>query len=178
MKQCRTTSIAVVLLACLALCACDNGSATRDSLTWTWQYAGVGPDGAPITASGVLQTDRDPDNDGWYAIEEIHGQRNGVRITGLYPAGEAIPGNVDPTTGAPSTGDNLLRPSDAAGTPQLDKQGLQFSLPDGTHSNVLFASFLDPPTYLEFHSVPPFPRGAVPPNSELPVTFSAEQQAD
>ncbi|HEY8516004.1 MAG TPA: PEP-CTERM sorting domain-containing protein [Candidatus Binatia bacterium] len=167
-------SIAVVVLAYLALCACDDGSTTRGSLTWTWRYTGVGPDGAPITARGVLRTDRDPDGDGWYAIESIEGQRNGVRITGLYPAGQAIPGNVDPANGAPFAGDNLLRQSGAAHTPQLDENGLQFSLGDGTYSNVFFASFREPPTYLEFHSVPPFPEGVVPPNSELPGTFSAE----
>lgn len=176
MLQRRARAIAAVLLTCLALCACggDGGSATRSSLTWTWQYTGVGPDGAPITASGVLRTDRDPDGDGWYLIEHIRGRRNAVRITGLYPAGEGIPGNIDPSTGVPYVGDNLLRISGVAREPQLNKQGLQFSLADGTYSNVFFASFLDPPAYLEFHSVPPFPAGPVPPNSELPVTFSAE----
>jgi hypothetical protein len=173
----HTTSIAVALLTCLALSACGpgNGSAKQDSLTWAWQYSGVGADGAPITASGVLRTDRDPDGDGWFMIERIRGHRNGVRITGLYPAGEAIPSNVDPSTGVPYAGDNLLRPSEA-GAPHLDKQGFQFSLADGTYSNVFFASFEDPPTYLEFHSVPPFPAGAVSPNTELPMTFSAELQ--
>lgn len=176
MRQRRTSFIALVLLTCSILDACGNGSAKQDSLTWAWQYAGVDPNGAPITATGVLRTDRDPDGDGWYAIEHIDGHRNGVRITGLYPAGDAIPGNVDPSTGVPFAGDNLLRPGDGAHAPQLDKAGLQFSLADGTYSNVFFASFKDPPTYLEFRSVPPFPEGVVPPNSELPVTFTAEVQ--
>ena len=162
-----------VLLACLALSACGS-AAGGSTLEWAWQYSGTGAAGAPLSASGMLYTNRDPDGDGWYQIERITGERDGVSITALYPAGQGIPGNVDPATGVPFVGNNLIRRSGSDGEPQLDKNGLQFSLADGSYSNVFYASFLSPPTYLDFHSVPPFPAGAVPPNSEPPVSFSAE----
>lgn len=45
---------------------------------------------------------------------------------------------------------------------------------DGTYANYFFASFLSPPTYLEFFSVPPFGFiPAVPPDSELAGNFQA-----
>ncbi len=143
-------------------------------MAWTWQYSGTDGAGAPISADGLLLTDRDPDGDGWFTIERITGQRDGVRIAGLYPAGEGIPGNVDPASGVPYTGDNLLRLGNPASEPQLNTHGLQFALADGSYSNVFYASFLSPATYLDFHSAPPYPAGGVPPNSERAVAFSAE----
>jgi hypothetical protein len=58
-------------------------------------------------------------------------------------------------------------------SPQLTGTGFQFSVEDGSYSNVFFASFLEPPGYLEFHSVPPYPEGPVAPNSEANVLFHA-----
>jgi hypothetical protein len=58
-------------------------------------------------------------------------------------------------------------------SPQLTGNGLQFSVEGGGFSNVFFADFLQPQGYLEFHSVPPYPEGAVAPNSETSVIFYA-----
>lgn len=38
----------------------------------------------------------------------IRGRRNGVRITGLVPEGEGIPGNVDMLTDLPHRVDNRI----------------------------------------------------------------------
>jgi hypothetical protein len=145
----------------------------RGSLIWSWQYRGLEAEADPLRAAGLLVSDADGDGDGLYDVDAITGRRNGVRITGLVPAGEAIPGNVNPGTGDPYTGDNQLRSRGQDDAPQLSGSGLQFSLTDGTYSNVFNASFLSPPTDLEFHAVPPFPDGAIPPNSEPAVTFAA-----
>jgi hypothetical protein len=57
-------------------------------------------------------------------------------------------------------------------SPQLTGNGLQFSVEDGSYSNVFFAD-LQSKGYLEFHSVPPYPEGADAPNSETSVIFYA-----
>jgi hypothetical protein len=145
-----------------------------EPLRWRWRYRGTGTstgsgNGERIRAQGRFLTDRDPDGDGFHEILRIRGQRNGDRITGLVPAGTSIPGN------APYTGDNLVRyeprrlPEGRKSDPQLTQSGIQFALADGTYSNVFHAGFLTPPTGLDFHSVPPFPQGPTPPNSESPV---------
>ena len=162
----------IAFVAWCALAACGEVR-SQGRLEWSWQYRGPGVAGESIVAGGRLFTDPAPDADGWFAIRSISGLRNGVRIASLVPAGDSIPGNVNASTGVPYAWDNLIRESGSAPGGQLDKHGLQFSLDDGTYSNVFFASFLDPPTHLDFHSVPPFPAGPVPPNSEEPVFFSA-----
>ncbi|MFM7675682.1 MAG: hypothetical protein ACKO5F_08860 [Synechococcus sp.] len=146
-----------------------------DPLRWRWRYRSTSSEasGGPIRARGRFLTDRDPDGDGFHEVLRIRGQRNGDRITGLVPAGTSIPGNE------PYAGDNLVRyeprrlPLGRAVEPQLTQSGIQFALADGTYSNVFHAGFLTPPTSLDFHSVPPFPQGATPPNSESPVVFRA-----
>lgn len=118
-----------------------------NTLRWRWRYRTPRDAAGPaVRAHGMLVTDRDADGDGFYEVRRIKGRRNGDRITGLYPAGRSIPGNE------PYEGDNFLRASWGAGQQQLTKNGLQFKLDDGSFSNVFFASFLSPATYLGFHS--------------------------
>lgn len=146
-----------------------------ETLNWKWRYGTSRKLEAPaIKARGTLITDNDPDRDGAYSILRIRGQRNGEKITGLYAAGSSIPGN------SPYEGDNLiwpLRQSKGRGrpapAPQLSGHGFQFSLEDETYSNVFFADFTTPSSYLEFHSRFPYPDGAQPPNTEVAVAFKA-----
>ena len=168
----------VVVLACLSMGACHSTPSreTKAVQIWHWQLQGTGEKGKPVRASGTLQTTKTPDADGWYTVQRIKGSRNGIEITGLFQAGKAVPGNIDPSNHRPYAGDNRLRPAGASGQPQLDNDGIQFALEDGSYSNVFYASFLEPPTYLDFHSKPPYPVGDVGPNNERPVQFTAEQQ--
>lgn len=142
------------------------------SRVWEWRYSGI--EGISLVASGTLVTTGAPDPDGWFVVESISGGRAGVEIEALHPAGTGIPGNVRSADGLFHAGSNRIRMPTASDVAQLDGQGLQFALVDGTFSNVFYASFLDSPCYLDFHSVPPFPAGAAPPNSEPPVAFHAE----
>lgn len=125
------------------------------ALTWTWSYSGNG-----ISAHGSFTTTDIPDAKGFYTITAINGMRDDVRITGLQPAGTAIPGN----TAYPV--DNLIRETQ----PQLTGEGFGFSLANGGFSNPFYADFRTPHAYLEFHSNPPNGTG---PTTELPVNFSA-----
>jgi hypothetical protein len=94
----------------------------------------------------------------------ITGMRNGEMISGLQPAGTSIPGNE------PFLVDNLV----SLETPQLTGHGFGYAIAGGNFSNPFFASFLQPPEYLEFFSAPPFTPGVVgPEDSELPIRFSA-----
>jgi hypothetical protein len=170
MTSLPTRPLLLLVLALGLLPAC--GSNASRTILWDWSYVGVGDEA--LIASGTLLTGAEADENGWYTIEGISGERAGVEITGLYPAGENIPGNVDRETGVPYRGNNLIRAQTSLDEPQLDVHGLQFALADGTYSNVFYAIFLDPPVYLDFHSVPPFPDGAVPPNSEPVVRLRAE----
>lgn len=139
-----------------------------NTLRWKWHYRTTkGSAGPSIRASGKFVSSRDRNGDGYVEVLAIKGQRNGDRITGLFPSGESIPGNF------PYTGDNLIRKNNASRDPQLNTNGFQFALENGSYSNVFFASFLTPSTYLDFHSVSPFPNGAVAPNSEIAVVFKA-----
>jgi hypothetical protein len=139
-----------------------------DTLKWQWRYrTPKGATGPSIRARGTFITDSDPDGDGAFAIQRIKGRRNRDRITGLYPAGTSIPGN------SPFEGDNLVRRDRTSDGGQLTTGGFQFALDDGSYSNVFFASFLSPQVYLDFHSVSPFPQGAIAPNSETAVVFKA-----
>lgn len=139
----------------LAAAAAMVLSAPAHALTWAWSYIGNG-----ISARGNFTTNDTPDAKGFYTITAISGARAGVQITGLQPAGTAIPGN----TGYPV--DNLVRETE----PRLTGEGFGFSLADGSFSNPFYADVRMPPTYLEFHSSPPNGTG---PTTELPVTFIA-----
>jgi len=142
--------------------------ADTPTLKWKWRYETPESSAGPkIKARGKLITDTDIDGDGFVNVLGIKGKRNGDKITGLYPAGTSIPGN----TGYP--GDNLIAYDKKMASPQLTGNGLQFSVEGGGFSNVFFADFLQPQGYLEFHSMPPYPDGAVAPNSETSVLFQA-----
>ena len=128
----------------------------EDALLWTWSYSREG-----VFAHGILKTTDEVDGNGFYLITAISGERNGEKITGLQPAGTAIPGNE------PFAVDNLISPDG----PQLTGSGFGYALADGTYANPFFASFDNPETYLEFFSAPPFGSGIGPEDSELPVDF-------
>jgi len=131
----------------------------RATLIWDWSYSGTG-----FSAGGTLQTTDTPDGSGFYPVIGIAGVRNGVAITGLQPAGTAIPGNE------PFAVDDLIR----ASPEQLTGDGIGFSTADGNFANIFFASFLAPPGYVEFFSAPPFTPGVTgPEDHEVPVLFSA-----
>jgi hypothetical protein len=143
----------------------------KNLLAWEWTYHSYSGEGLEeIRAEGTLMTDYDLDGDGWYNILSINGRHNCDEITGLFPAGESIPGN------SPFQGDNLIRVSDSNDLghgSQLSGNGFQFALDDGSFVNVFFASFLAPAAYLEFHSREPFPEGNELPNTEISVWFEA-----
>lgn len=158
---CKTTRslrrpLMLALIAGAALCATARDASA--ALTWNWSYSGAG-----IAASGSFTTGDTPDAGGFYAITAITGQRNGVAITGLQPTGTAIPGND------PFAVDNLINPAG----PQLTHNGFGYSLADGSYSNPFFADFLNPATYLEFYSAPPFTQPAGAEDAELPISFTA-----
>jgi hypothetical protein len=141
-----------------------------DEPTLTWKLSYETPAdyaGHKVKVRAKLITDADEDGDGYYTVLGIKGYRNGDKITGLYPAGTSIPGN------SPFSGDNLIAYEQAMASPQLTGNGLQFSIAGGGYSNVFFASFLETPGYLEFHSLPPYPEGPMAPNSESYVLFQA-----
>jgi hypothetical protein len=142
-------------LAALGLCiALASPSPAQATLLWSWSYGAAG-----ISAGGTLTTADVANSDGLYLITGVTGERNGVTITGLEPAGAAIPGNE------PFAVDDLI----SAIGPQLTGAGFGFSLADGNFANPFFASFLTPAAYLEFFSVPSNPAA----NTELPVSFTA-----
>lgn len=64
------------------------GTPAPASTLWNWTYSATG-----ITASGTFTTADIPDAAGGYLITGITGMRKGSSITGLQPAGTAIPGN-------------------------------------------------------------------------------------
>jgi hypothetical protein len=133
------------------------------ALTWNWSYSGAG-----IAATGTFTTVDTPDASGFYLITGIAGERNGAAILSLQPTGTPIPGNE------PFAVDNLVR----IDSPQLTTHGFGFAIAGGTFSNPFFASFLQPPTYLEFFSAPPFTSGVIgTEDSELPIAFSATPTA-
>ncbi len=143
-------------------------------LRWDWSYEASPPEapGAGLKARGTLITDNDPDGDGFYEVLRIEGRRNGVRITGLVPAGSSIPGNVDAVTGIAYSVDNKIQlGSNCRQQGQMTSHGIGFALADGSFSNLFFASYLNPPVYIDFHTEPPFPAGLVAPNSETVIHF-------
>ena len=148
-----------IWLALMSVAALTAIATPATALDWNWSYAGTG-----ITARGTFSTVDTPDSSGFYLITGIAGVRNSEMIIGLQPTGTPIPGNE------PFLVDNLV----SLETPQLTKQGFGYAVADGTFSNPFFASFLQPPDYLEFFSAPPFTPGLVgPEDSELPIRFSA-----
>lgn len=126
-------------------------AAPVQAATWAWDYSTAG-----IAAAGTFTTTDTPDAGGFYAIIAITGLRNGVAITGLEPAGSAIPGND------PYAVDNLVS---IAGS-QLTWNGFGYALADGSWVN----PFSDGSTAWEYLSVPPYPEGA---GQEVAVAFSA-----
>jgi hypothetical protein len=135
-------------------------SASAATLDWEWNYSGAG-----ITASGTFRSNDTPDPNGFYQITAIAGTRNGVAITGLYRSGNPIPGN------APFTVSNLISPNDR----QLDIAGFGYSTADSNYVSPFFASFLQPPVYLEVFSTPPFATAAgfEAEDRESPISFRA-----
>ena len=141
-------------------------------LKWLWQY--TNDEGGSLTGRGKLFTNSKPDNNGFYRIKDIKGKVDGVKINALLPAGTGIPGNVDPITGTPYLGDNKLRPkSFNESEVQLTGGGIIFSLKDRSYSNLFFGDYPPQPSYYEFHAVPPYPDGLVPPNTESFIKFTA-----
>ncbi len=139
------------------LAACILGAAlcapARATLLWNWRYDGDG-----VSAAGTLTTADAPDASGFYQIAEIAGQRNGVAITALQPAGTSTPGNP----GYPV--DDLIR----ADGQQLTKAGFGFALADGSYGNAFFLDSASPPHYLEAHSATQPPAF-----KEVTIRFSA-----
>jgi hypothetical protein len=124
------------------------------ALDWRWSYRGEG-----VAASGTFTTKDRPDARGFYEITAITGAANGVSISGLEPAGTAIPGN----DGYPV--DNLVRTA----PPQLSKDGFGYAMADGTYANPFYGAHFAKPDYYAFFSDPPNGK-----TSEPAVTFSAE----
>ena len=148
-----------IWLALMSVAALAAMTKPATALTWNWTYSGAG-----IEAGGIFTTVVTPDGSGFYLITGIAGVRNGAAILGLQPTGTPIPGNE------PFSVDNLVR----LDSPQLTVHGFGYAIAGGTFSNPFFADFLQPPTYLEFFSAPPFTPGvAGPGDSELPIRFSA-----
>ncbi|MGC4060887.1 MAG: PEP-CTERM sorting domain-containing protein [Aquabacterium sp.] len=132
-------------------CALSAAPAFADT-TWHWQYTGDN-----IVASGTLTAADAADADGFHQITSITGTRNGDAITGLQPAGSAIPGND------PYALDNLIR---VGAQGQITVHGFGYATASGGFANPYFADFLSPPAYSEvFTTSRRF--------SEVPITFSA-----
>ena len=146
------TLFVTISVAGIVFGAANPAAAT--SLSWNWNYQA-----SSIAASGTFITNDTPDSSGFYQIVGITGTRNGDTITGLQPAGTAIPGNE------PYAVDDLV----SLGYPQLTSNGFGFSTAAGEYINPFFADFLSPQVYLEFFSVPSSPSE----NTELPISFSA-----
>jgi hypothetical protein len=128
-----------------------HGQPADALLLWNWSYSGTG-----VSASGSFTTNDAPDEAGFYQIVGITGAENGVTITGLQPAGTAIPGNE------PYAADNLVSTAE----PRLTTHGFGFSLANSDYANPFYKGS----SYYEYLSVPPYVNGAGP---ETPVSFSA-----
>jgi hypothetical protein len=119
----------------IAVAAALTLSAPAHALTWEFDYSGTG-----FSVIGTLTTTNTPDASGFYTITGITGSDNGVAITGLTPAGTAIPLNA----GYPV--DNLI----SVAGPQLDSAGFGFSTANGEYGN----PFYNQGQYQEFFSIP------------------------
>jgi hypothetical protein len=152
---------ATVLVTAAELIFGTIQTAAAATLNWEWNYTGSG-----IAANGTFVTNDTPDGLGFYQITGITGTRNGVPITGLQTTGTPIPGNE------PFNVDNLI----SLNPQQLTKDGFGYSTAAGSFSSPFYASFLQPPGYLEFFSAPPIGTGFLdvgPEDSELRINFSA-----
>jgi len=139
------------ILLTLAAVPAMSTPPTKAAQTWSWAYNGSG-----ISAMGTFTTSDQPDADGFYRILDIAGTDNGVAITGLQPAGTAIPGNE------PYAVDNLV----SLAAPQLTVHGFGFSLANGDYAN----PFHTGSGYFEYLSSPPYANGA---GVEKPISFTA-----
>lgn len=144
---------AKLTLATIALAGALAAPQAWADIVWTWRYTGT-----DIQASGTFTTTDTADADGFHEITAITGTRNGDAITGLYPTGQAIPGNE------PFELDNLIRfgPLD-----QITVHGFGFATASGGYSNPFYADFLNPATYMEVFTTS---AGGY---SEVPIAFTA-----
>ena len=149
------------LCGVLALASCGS---TQETLIWDWSYYLEKQSASQVVASGTFVTEKTPDSEGFYTIIGITGNRLGVAIKSLHPAGTAIPDNE------PYKLDNRVRPPNPGG--QLTKAGFGYGLANGIYDNPFYADFRKPPAYMAFLSKPPF--GMTPPNTEEPtIVFQA-----
>lgn len=115
-------------------------------LDWTWEYADVV--NGTILASGVMTTEDVSDEEGFYNITSMSGERNGVAIANLTEVGEAVPGNE------PFAIDNAIREITDDDPSQLRSAGIGLILEDGNYLNPYYASWET--SYIEVYSVAPF----------------------
>ena len=142
----------------LLLSAATSSVGVHALLEWTWSY-----EGDNFTAAGTLHTTKTTDIEGYYTIKAITGQRNGVEIVELTDIGVPVPGNA-------------IREATDSDPGQLRSAGIGVRLEDGTYLNPFYASWRDPPTYLEIYSAEPFIVGfnnSGPEDHELPINFTA-----
>lgn len=126
-------------LASIAALASVLSTPAQAAMDWTWSYTTLGG-GVIVGATGTLRTADTPDAEGFYQILSIAGNKDGIDITGLYPTGQAIPGNE------PYKLDNLIRPEGSGG--QVTVHGLGFSTAIHEYVNVFYADFLPVPGYM------------------------------
>jgi hypothetical protein len=144
----------------------------RKLLSWKWRYQST--EAGLQAGRGKLFTRAQPNQRGFYRVKAIEGVVDGAKIDELLPAGTGIPGNVDPVTGTPYVGDNLIRrPRSNNKQPQLSSRGLVFSLEDASYVNLFHGNFPPSPSDYAFQSCPPYPDGPVEPNTESLIAFSA-----
>ena len=132
--------LVIILLPLLQL-----ASNTHASLDWTWEYSDAN---GTITASGVLTTEDTSDEEGFYNITSMSGERNGVAIASLTEVGVAVPGNE------PYAVDNAIRENTGDDPSQLRSAGIGLILEDGNYLNPYYASWEN--SYVEVYSVEPF----------------------
>ena len=125
-------------------------------------------EGDGFAARGTLVTEEMADDEGFYNITSITGERNGIKIVELTEVGVPIPGNE------PFVVDNAIRAANDAAPGQLTSDGIGILLEDGVFLNPYYASWLDPPAYFEIYSAEPFDDGiSGPEDHELLINFTA-----
>jgi hypothetical protein len=137
-------------LAAFSLLLLGARQPAHADLLWHWSSSGT-----TVSATGTFTTGDTPDAQGFYLINGIAGTANGATITGLQPAGTAIPGNA----GYPV--DNLVK---AAGV-QLTGHGFGFSVAGGEFHNPFYMN-----DYRDYVSRPPYQDGG---GEEPAVRFTA-----
>ena len=133
MKRITDGAFPLRLALLLSLAAAPGAGAAQAATLWNWSCEGPG-----FEAKGRFATGDTPDSNGFFAIARVSGEANGVAITGLQPAGTAIPGNE----GWPV--DNLVR----ARRPELSSGGFGFALADGSFANPFYGARFKPPGFL------------------------------